>query len=75
MWKFFERKEKQADNLYKALPGKAEEYDNEILSRLNMFGYSGDSIDSILNQMDYDEIEEFKDSLPEDLATYFEENC
>lgn len=71
---YFERKEKQADNLYKALPGKYEEYEKEILRYLNQFGYQGNDIESIINQMDYDEIEEFKDSLPEELATFFEEN-
>lgn len=74
MREFFERKAAQVNAFYEALPGKKREAETEILNYLHQAGYKGDNINTILNSMDYDQIEEFKNSLPDELAEYFEEH-
>lgn len=71
---FFERKDKQSGAFYSALPEKANETEAEILDYLHSAGYKGNNIDAIIDSMDYDQMEEFKASLPQELAIYFEEN-
>lgn len=74
MRSFFERKANQQQAFYDAIPEKAREADEEILNRLHNAGYEGDDAEAIINSMDYDQLEDFENSLPREMLGYFRQN-